>query len=386
MIKKTLSFWLTTFIFILCCTYLNIYISHLLGITDQFDSVAAQIFFFKDFYAETACLILLIAGSRIRVKIISIACTGAALCFLLVWVIQLNTLWYSDDFMSFFLLENIGSLALVLHMDSVLHFFIFLFFLVGVYICFFFSLGSAGLQKNLSNISLVLLIVIIAENNLTNVNKDIKNELKIRNHSPVLAFVSTLKDVRQMITEGEIDFRVRRLIRIGKIPDYPMINETLYSSPFPFPLKEGRTQFHDQPNIIVFFVESLSARKVSSYKMNFAQNAPSAQEGLTPNLGRFARQAMTVENYFSHTYSTFRGLRGQNCSMFPYHGGDGAWSMPGFEPPSGPYKCLPHHLHEEGYETIFFGPDVQEHCHFSFQTEQMGFESNIFRREIEKNT
>lgn len=70
--------------------------------------------------------------------------------------------------------------------------------------------------------------------------------------------------------------------------------------------------------------------------------------------------------------------------MFPYYGGDGAWSLPGFTPPTGPYRCLPHHLNDEGYETIFFGPDDQEHCHFSFQTQQIGFKRNIFRKEIEQ--
>ncbi|MCI5141058.1 MAG: hypothetical protein D3909_04880 [Candidatus Electrothrix sp. ATG1] len=289
--------------------------------------------------------------------------------------------------MSFFLLENIGSLALVLHMDIVLRFFLLLCFPAGFYICFFFSLRSAGLQKILSNIFLILLVVIcviIADNNLTSSNKEIRRTLKIRNQSPGLAFVDALMNVQEMIAEGEIDFRVRRLIRIGNIPEYPMINETLYSSPFPFPIKNDRKQFYNTPNIIVLFVESLSARKLSPYKENFAQDAPSAREDLTPNLARFARQAMTVEHYFSHTFSTFRGLRGQNCSMFPYHGGDGGWSMPGFAPPTGPYKCLPHHLHEEGYETIFCGPDIQEHCHFSFQAQQIGFKDNIFRREIEE--
>jgi phosphoglycerol transferase MdoB-like AlkP superfamily enzyme len=386
-LKKFLSFWTTSLVFLACCGVMNIYLSHLLGITGKFSTPIAQLSFFKAFYAETACIILLLAGAGVRIKSISRTFVITSLCCLLIWIIQLNTLWNSDDFMSFFLLENIGSISLVLHTNTVLHCLILTLLPVSLYLCFFFSLRSAEQNKILSNLFLIMLLVlctILADNNLDNSNKKIRNALKIGNQSPGLAFMNMMENVQEMITEGEIDFRVRRLIRVSDMPEYPMSNETLYSSPFPFPLQSGREKSPNQPNVIVFFVESLSARKLSPYKKNFAPDAPSAQEDLTPNIARFARRAMTVEQYFSHTYSTFRGLRGQNCSMFPYYGGDGAWSLPGFTPPAGPYRCLPHHLNKEGYETIFFGPDNQEHCHFSFQTRQIGFERNIFRKEIEK--
>ncbi|WLE98964.1 MAG: sulfatase-like hydrolase/transferase [Candidatus Electrothrix communis] len=366
---------------------MNIYLSHLLGITGKFSSPVAQASFFKAFYAEIACIILLLAGARIRIKSISRSFIIASSCCLLTWIIQLNILWNSDDFMSFFLLENIGSISLILHTNTVLHCLILTLLPVSLYLYFFFSLRSAGRNKILGNLFLIMLLVacfIITDNNRGHANKEIRDTLKIQDQSPGLAFINMIKNIQGMITEGEIDFRVRRLIRVGETPEYPMLNETLYSTPFPFPLKSGREKSSKQPNVIVFFVESLSARKLSPYKTNFAPDAPSAREDLTPNIARFAHQAMTVEQYFSHTFSTFRGLRGQNCSMFPYYGGDGAWSLPGFTPPAGPYRCLPHHLHVEGYETIFFGPDNQEHCHFSFQTKQMGFKRNIFRKEIEE--
>lgn len=385
-LKKFLSFWTASFVFLACCGVMNIYLSHLLGITGKFSSPIAQASFFKAFYAEIACIILLLAGIKIRIKTVSRTFVIASLCCLLIWIIQLNILWNSDNFISFFLLENIGSISLILHVSTVLHSLILGLLPVSLYLYFFFSLRSAKGNKILSNLFFILLLVlctILADNNLDNSNKKIRNALKIRDQSPGLAFVNMIKNVQEMIVEGKIDFWVRRLIRVSDRPEYPMANETLYSSPFPFPLKDGKNDSREPPNIIVFFVESLSARKLSPYKKNFAPDAPSAQEDLTPNIARFARQAMTVDQYFSHTFSTFRGLRGQNCSMFPYHGGDGAWSLPGFTPPAGPYRCLPHHLHEEGYETIFFGPDDQEHCHFSFQTQQIGFERNIFRKEIE---
>ncbi|MCI5123723.1 MAG: hypothetical protein D3925_04415 [Candidatus Electrothrix sp. AR5] len=386
-LKKFLSSWTTSLVFIACCGVMNIYLSHLLGITGTFSSPLAQASFFKAFYAEIACIILLLAGAGIRIKSISRTFVIASLCGLLIWIIQLNVLWNSDDFMSFFLLENIGSISLILHVSTVLHVLILSLLPVSLYLYLLFSLRSAKANKILSNLFLILLLVfctILADNNLDNSNKEIRNTLKIRGQSPALAFIDMIKNVQEMITEGEIDFRVRRLIRVSDMPEYPMLNETLYSSPFPFPLKSGREKSPEQPNIIVFFVESLSARKLSPYKVNFASDAPSAKEDLTPNIARFARQAMTVEQYFSHTFSTFRGLRGQNCSMFPYYGGDGAWSLPGFTPPAGPYRCLPHHLNEEEYETIFFGPDDQEHCRFSFQTEQIGFKNNFFRKKIEE--
>jgi len=64
-------------------------------------------------------------------------------------------------------------------------------------------------------------------------------------------------------------------------------------------------------NVIVFFVEALSARKLSRYGGAFPD--------LTPNLNAFALGALKINNYFSHTQTTFPGIRGQLCSMFPYH-------------------------------------------------------------------
>lgn len=242
-LKKFLSFWIASLIFITCCGMMNIYLSHLLGITGKFSSPVAQASFFKAFYAEIACVILLLAGAGIRIKTVSRTFIIASLCCLLIWVIQLNVLWNSDDFMSFFLLENIGSISLVLHVNTVRHLLILTVLFVSFYLYFFFSLRSAKANKILSNLFLILLLVfcaILADNNLENSNKKIRNTLKIGNLSPGMAFISMIKNVQEIITDGEIDFRVRRLIKVSDMPEYPMLNETLYSSPFPFPLKSGR--------------------------------------------------------------------------------------------------------------------------------------------------
>ena len=84
--------------------------------------------------------------------------------------------------------------------------------------------------------------------------------------------------------------------------------------------------------------EGISARVVQPYSDRFP--------GLTPNFAAFASEAMRIDNYYSHTFATYRGLQGQFCSLFPLYAGGQI-----FEDTD--YYCLADLLNDEGYETHF---------------------------------
>lgn len=69
----------------------------------------------------------------------------------------------------------------------------------------------------------------------------------------------------------------------------------------------------ENPNVILFFTEGLSAEVLDVYNdLNL---------GLTPNLDSLHAVSLSFDNYFNHTAATFRGLRGQLYSTFQLCGG-----------------------------------------------------------------
>ncbi len=151
---------------------------------------------------------------------------------------------------------------------------------------------------------------------------------------------------------------------------YPFIKQRIHDGTTPF----RRLRQSEAQNLIVFFVESLSARKLSIY------DSPHA--GITPEIEEFARQAMVVDNYFSHTAATYRGLRGQLCSIYPFYGGVGGWFEPDFEPPKVRLLGLPTMLQRDGYDTVLLGANTAQKARMDVQAEAVGFARSLLRDQI----
>lgn len=131
---------------------------------------------------------------------------------------------------------------------------------------------------------------------------------------------------------------------------YPFERRTIYASPLPFPTKEGAP---GRPNVVVIFSEGLSARLIGAYG--------GTHPGLTPNIDRFAKQGMRVDNYFNHTAATYRALQGQLDSGYPEAGGKG--EVVSWEGAEGTdklvrtrYQTVPLLLRQAGYQSYFFSP------------------------------
>jgi hypothetical protein len=130
---------------------------------------------------------------------------------------------------------------------------------------------------------------------------------------------------------------------------YPYLKDWVNRRPMPF---QGHPPV-PRPNVIVLFMEGMSARSLAPYGNAFP--------GLTPNLQALAADAMVVDNYYNHTAATYRGLQGQMTSGFPRYGGSegGKGWMEG-ENATGyakrSYSSLSGVLHDAGYHTVFFAP------------------------------
>lgn len=130
---------------------------------------------------------------------------------------------------------------------------------------------------------------------------------------------------------------------------YPYLKDWVNRRPLPFP---GRRPVA-RPNVIVLFIEGMSARTLEPYGNAFPD--------LTPNLQALAGDAMVVDNYYNHTAATYRGLQGQMTSGFPRYGGSEGgkgWmedqNAAGYATRS--YSSLSGVLHGAGYHTVFFAP------------------------------
>jgi len=120
--------------------------------------------------------------------------------------------------------------------------------------------------------------------------------------------------------------------------EYPLVKDWIYKAPVPF---DKINKKPSKPNVIVFFMESLSASLVGSY--NSRMN--------TPNIDRFARDGCVVDGYYNHTFPTISGIRGQLCSFYPVLGENEHAEKEGI---ALKLYCLPHVLNRHNYSTSFF--------------------------------
>jgi len=132
-------------------------------------------------------------------------------------------------------------------------------------------------------------------------------------------------------------------------------------------------------NIIIFFVEGLSARLIGAYGCRYKE--------LTPNIDNFANHAMVVYNYYNHTAATYRGLLGQLASGYPYAvevdiertSGGQKKNMKEFEKIN--YKTLPKILSEQGYRTFFLSPVSKKTVFYEFSN-YLGFDSVLCLEDV----
>jgi phosphoglycerol transferase MdoB-like AlkP superfamily enzyme len=94
---------------------------------------------------------------------------------------------------------------------------------------------------------------------------------------------------------------------------------------------------------------------------------------------------MIVYNYFNHTAATYRGIAGTLCSIFPKFGGKGGWYYKATGQPRAAYKCLPHMLLNNDYETIYLNMLYEDYSGIDEMVSHFGFETIISGEKLANN-
>ncbi len=248
-----------------------------------------------------------------------------------------------------------------------------LIFLIGLAIDFLSRRYCQGKFLKITGILFALNVILVyfTMNNTSAVN--FKKYYSVNFYPPVREFLK----LGYLAFEKEKFYRVKELsenekklaeeygffIHYGKT--YPLIKNFVYASPFPFP----RIRNPRKVNVIVFFVESLSAGMVNPYNGKY--------KNLTPSINDFAQDSMVVLNYYNHTYPTIPGLQGQMASYYPpFNWYD--WDLTSDEIRVNKLLSIVNVFDKRGYKTVYLTHSSEKDTFLKPQILALGFDKTYF--------
>jgi hypothetical protein len=194
--------------------------------------------------------------------------------------------------------------------------------------------------------------------------------------SPTLALGRSLIDARRSEPEAptptaaQVAAAAKFGIEVRPDAFVPFMKDHLYKTPLPYPRRPAATL---RPNVVAFFLESLSADLLGPYNP--------AHAAMTPNFVDFANAGTRIDDYVNHTTPTVTSLRGQLCSTYPRL----AWT-PWFEAKSKPKTarilCLSHVLRESAYESVYLSHAAANDTYLESQFIDFGFNDSYFRDRV----
>jgi hypothetical protein len=137
--------------------------------------------------------------------------------------------------------------------------------------------------------------------------------------------------------------------------EYPLMRKGVDNARLSFLSANQANSGAEPRNVIVFFIEGVSARAMQPYSERFPK--------LWPNIAAFANNATRVDHYYSHAYATYRGLSGQLCSIYAV----------GRLLADTNYHCLGHELTAQGYDTRFMVSQRLDSTDLDDVAERAGF-------------
>jgi len=285
--------------------------------------------------------------------------------FVSIYMLQINSISEGGEYLSLLSIENIDHIYLFINIYYVL--FIILFIII--YLLFIYISEKYTSENNIYInykyiifLSLIIFILLAGNNNKwflkkNNVYDDkFVDYILVSKYAPISALYKTIYHDYSVSKKLRSNFDGKELDEIKKLGFYynpnskfPLIKETIYTSPPPFVKKESGVP---EANIIVIFSEGLSARAIGAYGASLP--------GITPHIDSFTDSSMLVLNYYNHTAATYRGLLGQLCSIFPVNGGNG-WQTQYDKLKNNRYLSIADLLNKENYDTIFLDSHHKRH-------------------------
>ena len=337
-----------------------------------------------DFFAFLLLCVFLING-RVLSRCLAYALLAL---FMLGYATQLYSIFIGREFLTFLAIDNVNHISLLVNYKTLGASLLLVLLFAGV-IGFVEKQNPIKLSMfQLSLVALILLGCVLGFRNSDSWLPNKVNELRAQYYasknnrlpqkSPLEQLYKALfrgnKEVTRALTEQDIARAEEYGISLATNQRYPLIKEQIYKTEAPFfnSRVDGKT-----PNVILFFVEGLSARLVNSYS--------DYKPGLTPNLLDFSKQAITIDNYYNHTYATYRGLHGQLCSLYPIHGGHGGWDTHYQRVKNVSYFCLTDLFNSAGYQSIFIDTHRKDFGFIDEMMSQLNFSEVLTAEDIERN-
>jgi len=186
----------------------------------------------------------------------------------------------------------------------------------------------------------------------------------------IIQYFEPITITKVTLTKQEVDFAIQKKLIYDYNATYPMLKNFFYKHK----LKDNNVT--KKPNIIVFFVESFSAKYIDIYHQN-------NKSLITPNIDKLAKKGFFVKNYTNHTFPTIRGIYGQLCSLYP------DFRVKSIVDNYNTYKfynkkCLPSYLNEYGYNTIYFNHGNKKRQEIGRLAKSYGFKKMFFNLDLEK--
>lgn len=192
---------------------------------------------------------------------------------------------------------------------------------------------------------------------------DFKESSIAKNQAPLSALVQALFNYK------ESDFFIGKYIGNQEAYKKYFTKTEIFDTPIPFKKKINIPS----PNVIVFFMEGVSAQLLNSYGCQYPN--------LTPNLDKLAASSLSITNYYNHTAATNRGIRGSLTSGYQLLDGfyEKVYQHESMQRPS-----LTSILARHNYETTFFLPHPKAITTMYPMLKSLGVENVFYSEKISK--
>lgn len=340
--------------------------------------IVAKILFFDKFFIEYILLSLIVLILINKNMISSLIAFIIFIFYLAIATIQVITFLISKEFLSKLAISNVEFIGFLITFENIIIIVISTIallvipFFASQYVCKKINIDRIITKKSFT-VFLLLLMAFFYYNHIF-FKEDFKKKQDVLLTKNYLKHTGAIESFIKLFEEEnniKLSFSKDEVIQLHDLgytlnifEDYPLMKDKIFNKS----LKSGHTL--EKPNVIIIFTEGLSARTTSVYSDKY--------KNLTPNLKKFSENnhTMRVKNFYNHTAATYRGLHGQLCSLYPIYGKGDVWFENDFLNLSTiDYKCLPHILKNNGYETAYLNMHYIDESandemvsHFGFDT------------------
>lgn len=300
-----------------------------------------------------------IKNKRLRITLISIT----LLVYYSVYILQIFSIDITGDIINLAALHNANQFMLLLNNNILLKGLIYIllfFFILKVILS---TLPLSSKHNMMTILSIIILGILIFSYKKTYY---IHGILPMKNFLQVVEFYIEQRTHHDnsILTLNKKDIAIAKKfnIAIDLNGTDPFEKKMIYRDSLPFKVK-SRTK----PNIIVFFVESLSARLLGSYNQQMRT--------VTPHIDDFTKNAMVVHGYYNHATPTAPALYGQHCSLYPLFTYDDMNQL--YNPLNALHlKCMPQYFKENGYHTLYFSHSRKNYSHIKDNLKIWGYQKS----------